>query len=70
MIKDFYSNLYTRKSSKTIDQCKQFLQQIDLPSLSEIQNEILNKPLTLRELEISIKNSHNGKSPGNDGLTR
>ena len=69
-IKDFYSNLYKRKSTKTINECKQFLQQIQLPALSDIQNEILKKPLTKRELEISLKNSQNGKSPGNDGLTR
>ena len=29
----------------------------------------MNKPLTLAELENSIKNSQNGKSPGNNGLT-
>ena len=69
-IKDFYSKLYKRKSTKTINDCKQFLQQIQLPALSDIQNEILKKPLTKRELEISLKNSQNGKSPGNDGLTR
>ena len=30
----------------------------------------MNKSLTLAELENSIKNSQNGKSPGNNGLTR
>ena len=30
----------------------------------------LNKPITLAELENSIKNSQNEKSPRNDGLTR
>ena len=35
-----------------------------------MQNEILKKPLSIEELENSIKNSQNGKSPGNDGLTR
>ena len=63
-------SLYKRKSTKTINDCKQFLQHIQLPALSEIQKEILKKPLTLRELEIALKNLHNGKSPGNDGLTR
>ena len=29
-IKDFYSNLYKRKSTKTINECKQFLQQISM----------------------------------------
>ena len=33
-------------------------------------NEMLKKPFTITELEEAIKNSQNGKSPGNDGLTR
>ena len=32
--------------------------------------KLLNKPLTIRKLEIAFKNYHNGKSPGNEGLTR
>ena len=70
MIKDLYSKLYKRRSNKTFDQCKQFLEQLSLPSLLDLQNEVLKKPLTMRELEIALKNSKNGKSPGNDGLTR
>ena len=41
-----------------------------LPLVTEQQNEILKKPLSIDELENSIKNSDNGKSPGNDGLPR
>ena len=70
VIKDLYSKLYKRRSNKTFDQCKQFLEQLSLPSLSDLQNEVLKIPLTMRELEIALKNSKNGKSPGNDGLTR
>jgi len=69
-IKKFYTNLFKRKSTKTFDSCKEFLQQQPLPHLSFAQNEIKKKTLTIRELEVSLKNSHNGKSPGNDGLTR
>ena len=63
-IKKFYSNLFKRTSSKTFDSCKQFLQNINLPCITQTQKDFLNRPLTLRELELSIKNSQNGKSPG------
>ena len=33
-------------------------------------NEVLKKPPTLVEIEDAIKNSQNGKSPGNDGFGR
>ena len=69
-IKNFYSKLFTRTSSKSIDDCKQFLQNYNLPQLSQEQKDWLNRPLTLDELKLAIKNSQNGKSPGNDGLTR
>ena len=69
-IKDYYTNLFKRTSSKSSDSCKQFLLNLNLPSLTQEQKYFLNKPLTLSELEFSIKNSQNGKSPGNDGLTR
>ena len=50
--------------------CQNFLRNIPLPSVNVMQNEILKKPLSIEELENSIENSQNGKSPGNDGLTR
>ena len=53
-IKKFYSNLFKRTSSKTFDSCKQFLQNINLPCITQTQKDFLNRPLTLRELELSI----------------
>ena len=46
------------------------MQNIDLPKVSIDQNDTLKKQLTLEELESAIKNSDNGRSPGNDGLPR
>ena len=43
---------------------------IPLPKLNAEQNIKLNSPLTIEELEFAVKNSQNGKSPGNDGLPR
>ena len=54
----------------SVEQCLQFLDNIELPFLTPAQNEQLRKPLSITEIEYALKNSKNGKSPGNDGLTR
>ena len=71
-IKDFYSNLFKRQSNRSPSECANFLNSIDsdLPKVTDELNEMLKKPLTLTELETAIKNSDNGRSPGNDGLPR
>ena len=69
-IKNFYSNLFKRNSTLSVEQCLQFLDNIELPFLTPAQNEKLRKPLSITEIEYALKNSKNGKSPGNDGLTR
>ena len=47
-----------------------FLNGLDIPKVESHFNEALKMPLTLLELEDAIKNSQNGKSPGNDGFGR
>ena len=69
-IKSFYSSLYEKKLDISSEECNVLLDQLQLPNISDEQNTALRKPLTLMELEEAIKNSNNGKSPGNDGLTR
>ena len=69
-IKDFYTKLFKRTSTKSSDSCTEFLNNLNLPRITQQHKDFFNKPLTLAELENSIKNSQNGKSPGNDGLTR
>ena len=69
-IKTFYSRLFKRYSNRTQAECKEFLDNIDLPKVTNDQNEMLKKQLTLEELELAIKSSDNGRSPGNDGLPR
>ena len=54
----------------SVDDCQKFLKNLTLPKVSHELNEMLKKPLTILELEEAIKNSQNGKSPGNDGITR
>ena len=69
-IKNFYSNLFKRKSTLSVEQCLQFLDNIELPFLKPAPSEKLKKPLSITEIEYALKNSKNGKNPGNDGLTR
>ena len=54
----------------SVDDCQKFLRNLTLPKFSHKLNEMLKKTLTITEHEEAIKNSKNGKSPGNDGLTR
>ena len=65
----FYNNLYT--SSYTEDSkhaaCS-FLDQLDIPQLSEQFKETLNRPISKAELLTNLKSMHQNKSPGFDGL--
>ena len=69
-IKKFYMNLYTSVSDEPPVACSQFLENVDLPTLSPEEIDFLNQPVTKDDLKASIKKSKNGKSPGSDGLTR
>ena len=54
-IKDFYVKLFSRKSDKTQNDCKNFVDTLSLPSLSDQQNENLNKPICMQDLQDAIK---------------
>ena len=60
-IKDFYTKLFKITSTKSSDSCTEFLNDINLPRITQQHKDFFNKPLTLAELENSIKNSQNGK---------
>ena len=67
-IRQFYSNLFKKKENQSAENCKDFLNNLDLPKISEDLNEILKKPLTIEEIKCALMTSSKGKSPGNDGL--
>ena len=69
-IKRFYGSLFKRASNMSTHECKRFLDSIPTPSVSLEQNEILAQDITLREIREALDSSENGKSPGNDGLSR
>ena len=68
-IKDFYSNLYKRCSTKTEEDCIEYLRTLNTPHLSEAELVSCEGSLTKRECWEALTSMKNGKSPGNDGLT-
>ena len=69
-IKSFCSNLYSRRSDKTEQECFQYLASINVPKLSESEREDCEGRLTLQKCWETLQSMKNGKSPGNHGLTK
>ena len=46
-----------------------FLQNLDLPTLSPEQKQLLNRPITAIEMQEVIRSLTTGKAPGLDGFT-
>ena len=69
-IKCFCSNLYSRKSVKTEQDCLDYSKLINEPKLSETDKETCEDTLTVQSCWNVLNSMKNGKSPGNDGLTR
>ena len=69
-IEHFYTSLFKRSSNKSSHECFNFLDTIPTQLVSTKLNEILSKEITLDELSDALHSSENGKSPGNEGLSR
>ena len=66
---DFYENLCTSHSTTASDQAANaFLDQIDIPRLSDESKMILNRPISKAELLSNLKSMCHNKTPGLDGL--
>ena len=70
IIKQFYAQLFEKKTNVSIGEAENFLSKIALPKVSDDLNNLLKEPISLIEMEDAIKTSMNGKSPGNDGFNR
>ncbi len=68
IFKGFYTNLYKAKTDFDEPICKQYLDKLELPQISQMDKESLEAPLSLEELHVSLKSLQKGKSPGLDGL--
>ena len=66
--KEFYEVLYSSKTNAAPGDMEHFLDQINLPSLTQRDNNLLNKDITITEIIETIKTLNGGKTPGPDGL--
>ena len=69
-IKSFYQSLYSSKSLKTKKQCLDYLKDINTPKLTTWQKKVSEEKMTVKECFDTLLSMSNGKSPGNDGLTK
>ena len=68
-IEKFYKNLFTNKNKNSSESCKNFLQDLQNPTLNEEDQRALSNDLSEDELYLALSEMQDGKSPGNDGLS-
>lgn len=66
--RNFYSNLYSSELSLNMSKCSEFLENLNLPSITQEEEPKLESPITLDELKNAVLNMKRGKSPGWDGI--
>ena len=69
-IKDFYSTLYKRRSTKGKEECLEYLKTLKIPKLSDVERESCEDLLTKKECWDALHRMKHDKSPGSDGLTK
>ena len=63
----FYSTLYAAEEGENRD-FDEYIDEAQLPVLSEAQKEKLDSPITMSELSLAVKDLKNSKAPGVDGI--
>ena len=69
-LKTFYENLFKQKSSPLTSSLNSYLENIQLPLINNEMFLDCEKEFALDELFLSMKSMENGKTPGNDGITK
>ena len=69
-IKDFCSSLHKQWSLQTEVECLEYLSCINIPSLTQVESDSCEGLLTKMKCWEALSLMKNGKSPGNDGLTK
>ena len=69
-IREFYSNLFSRKSVMTVQDCEAFLDTLDIPSLMPDERDICEDMINVNECFNCLQSMHSNKTLGNDGITR
>lgn len=63
----YFKTLYSQPPASEDDRTDAFLAQIDLPKITDEQNETLISEITKEEIQAAIGRMKGGKSPGTDG---
>lgn len=66
--KPYYSSLYTSESPDDLTMIDSFLSNIELPRLTDEDQEEINCPFTQKEIAKAISSLQSNKSPGEDGI--
>ena len=69
-IKEFYSTLYKRRSTKGEEECLEYLKTLKIPKLSDVERGSCEGLLTKKECWNAFQRMKNDKSPGSDRLTK
>ena len=69
-IKEFYSTLYKRRSTKGEEECLEYLKTLKIPKLRDVEHDSCEGLLTKKECWDALQRMKNDKSPGSDGLTK
>ena len=67
-IENFYKDLYTSNGEIEDDWFANFVQNLDIPKLRDLEKEELEGEITLEECKEVLKTFSSGKSPGEDGF--
>ena len=65
---DFYSHLYTSRSTASDTEIANFLDALEIPSLDDDARQVLDGCFTLDEIKTAIRSFPNGKACGPDGF--
>ena len=69
-LREFYETLFKKRKQKAAAEIKNLLRHRNIRKLPEDKSKLCEEDLTQEDLYDSLKSMHNGKSPGNDGLTK
>lgn len=67
--KQFFAKLYTTESTDTARTIKEYFDNLNIPSISQDDMRMLEKPITLEEITLAIRSLRGLKAPGPDGYT-
>lgn len=69
IFKAFYIDLYSSELEVDNEEVNSFLVKSNLPPVAEVQQKILDNPVTAKEIMDAIQKLPNGKAPSSDGFT-